>query len=33
VTGGTGAYRGRHGTVTFRYLSETTAALDVQFGR
>jgi hypothetical protein len=33
VTGGTGAYRDSHGTVTFRYLSETTAALDVRLGR
>jgi opacity protein-like surface antigen len=29
VTGGTGAYQGARGTVTFRYLTETTAALDV----
>jgi hypothetical protein len=33
VTGGTGTYRGTHGTVTFRYLSETTAALDIRFAR
>lgn len=33
ITGGTGAYRGRRGTVTFRYSSETTAALDVQLVR
>jgi hypothetical protein len=33
VTGGTGAYRGRHGTVTFRHLNETTAALDVRLTR
>src|SRR5262245_50139762 len=32
VTGGTGRYRNAHGTVTFRYLSETTAGLDVQLG-
>ncbi|HET7567739.1 MAG TPA: hypothetical protein VFJ91_07105 [Gaiellaceae bacterium] len=30
VTGGTGIYAGRRGTVVFRYLSETTAALDVR---
>jgi Allene oxide cyclase barrel like domain len=29
VSGGTGAYAGAHGTLTFRYLSETTAGLDV----
>lgn len=33
VTGGTGVYSGRHGTVTFRYLSQTTAALDVTLVR
>ena len=33
VTGGTGSYRSSHGTVTFRYLSETTAALDVRLSR
>jgi hypothetical protein len=30
VTGGTGSYTGAHGTVAFRYLSQTTAALDVR---
>jgi hypothetical protein len=30
VVSGTGAYAGAHGTVTFRYLSETTAALDIR---
>lgn len=30
VTGGTGSYAGAHGTVTFRYLTQTTAALDVR---
>jgi hypothetical protein len=29
VTGGTGRYNGARGTVTFRYLSETSAELDV----
>jgi hypothetical protein len=33
LTGGTGRYRGSHGTLTFRYLSQTTAALDIQFDR
>ncbi|MGH3009865.1 MAG: hypothetical protein ACRDLM_10750 [Gaiellaceae bacterium] len=30
VTGGTGTYAGARGTVTFHYLSQTTAALDIQ---
>ena len=30
VVGGTGSYANARGTVTFRYTSETTAALDVQ---
>jgi hypothetical protein len=30
ITGGTGTYVEAHGTVTFRYLSQTTAALDIQ---
>ena len=30
VVAGTGAYAGAHGTVTFRYLSQTTAALDIR---
>ena len=30
VIAGTGSYAGAHGTVTFRYLSQTTAALDIQ---
>ena len=30
VVAGTGAYAGAHGTLTFRYLSETTAALDIR---
>jgi hypothetical protein len=30
ITGGAGSYSGAKGTVTFRYLSETTAALDVR---
>ncbi|MGH2934246.1 MAG: allene oxide cyclase barrel-like domain-containing protein [Gaiellaceae bacterium] len=30
IVAGTGSYTGAHGTVTFRYLSETTAALDVR---
>jgi hypothetical protein len=33
VTGGTGSYRGSKGTLTFRYLSQTTAALDIRFAR
>ncbi len=30
VITGTGAYAGAHGTLTFRYLTQTTAALDIQ---
>lgn len=30
VSGGTGSYVGAHGTVTFSYLSQTTAALDIR---
>jgi hypothetical protein len=30
VTGGTGRYRGSRGTVTFRYLSQTSAGIDVR---
>ena len=30
VAGGTGAYAGARGTVVFRYLSQTTAALDIR---
>jgi hypothetical protein len=30
VIRGTGSYAGAHGTVTFRYLSQTTAALDIR---
>jgi hypothetical protein len=30
IVAGTGSYAGAHGTLTFRYLSQTTAALDVQ---
>jgi hypothetical protein len=30
VTSGTGSYAGAHGTVTFRYVSQTTAALDIR---
>jgi hypothetical protein len=30
VIAGTGSYAGAHGTVTFRYLTRTTAALDIQ---
>lgn len=30
VVGGTGSYAGVRGTVVFRYLSETTAALDIR---
>jgi phage-related tail fiber protein len=30
VVAGTGAYAGAHGTVTFSYLSQTTAALDIR---
>jgi hypothetical protein len=29
VIGGTGSYAGAHGSVTFRYLTQTTAALDI----
>ena len=30
VIAGTGSYGGAHGTLTFRYLTQTTAALDIQ---
>ncbi len=33
VAGGTGSYRGSHGTVAFRYLGQTTAALDIRLRR